>query len=139
MDVTIPTDYTQYLRGVIQELKGLLNVTEPPNQRLLKNVKLRKLKLVSKHRYKSKANLIKSKQDKLSLLKHRKATIKYKLSKKYNYINPTFWILNTSDNIYRIERDINILRQKHGFEKYNKYIKMYYITISNVLMILRII
>ncbi len=141
MDVIIPADYTQYLKDIIQEqsnriaeFKYLLNEKqESCKQKLLDkmqtdffNVRSKKLKLLSKHSHKFRANVIKPKRDKLILLKHRKATRKYKLTKKYHYINPTFWILNPSDNIYRIERDINKLRQKHGFENYNKYIKMYY-------------
>jgi hypothetical protein len=76
---------------------------------------------------------IKSKQERLAVIKERRKftknqrrnTIKkFKLIKKVN--SEKFWILNPSNNITQIKKEISVLRKKHGIEKYNKYIKMYY-------------
>src|ERR1044072_2293485 len=68
--------------------------------------------------------LIKSKQERLALIKHRPGTIKkLKLTKILN--REKFWILNPSDNVYKIRKEISVLRKTHGIEKYSKRIKMY--------------
>ena len=72
-----------------------------------------------------KLKLIKSKQERLALIKHRTGTNKkFKLIKKLN--REKFWLLNLSDNVNKIKKEISVLRSKHGVEKYNKHIKMYY-------------
>ena len=60
----------------------------------------------------------------MHLQHHTGTTKKLKLTKIVN--REKFWILNPSDNVYKIRKEISVLRKTHGIEKYNKHIKMYY-------------
>ena len=58
-----------------------------------------------------KLKIIKSKQERLALIKQRtNTTKKFKLIKKV--YRETFWILNPSDNIGNIKKEISVLRKK---------------------------
>ena len=79
---------------------------------------------IKKHKS-HKLKYFKSKQERLASIKHCKISIKkFKLIKKL--YSQKFWILNPSNNITKIQKEISILRKKHGIETFNKYIKMYY-------------
>ena len=139
----LPVDYRKYLNDIIQEqssriadLEILLKMKSSNEnktcllnkyymdrlQRQFFDGKPKKLKLLPKPQ---KLMSMKSKQDRLSIIKSRtKTSKKVKITKTLR--SEQFWILNPSDNIKQIRKEITILRKKHGIEKYNKHIKMYY-------------
>jgi hypothetical protein len=149
MDSAIQVDYNENLRGILREqskrmaeFKFLLKVNKPCNQNLpdkyymiklqreFFNGKSKNLKLLPKsHTLK----LTKSKQDRLSIIKNRTDTTeKFKLTKQLN--SEKLWILNPSDNIHEIRKEISKLRKKHGIEKFNKHIKMYYYNYNHLMI-----
>ena len=141
MDTVIPKNlrYNEYLNKIISEQSKRITEFEyllpsTPNEWLATKYYLdslqrdffygrrRKIKLTPRpHELK----LMKPKRDRLSIIKSRTNTSKkVKITK--NVPSEQFWILNPSDNINEIKKEISKLREKHGVEKYNKHIKMYY-------------
>ena len=105
--------YTRDLKVKIKEQSDRINDLE-----FLLIDKKKKIKIPSK------IKPIKSKQERLSIIKTRQGTTKK--FKHVKIIKPNFWLINETDNLKAINLLTTNLRLKHGVEKYNKYLKMYY-------------